>query len=124
MKKGCTKVPFSRCAWCVTPHNPMAKEFPKTCDTRFGLPTRELPPGLSEEALKDVDEGDSEEIDKDLETVAGKIWDWLEDVENQCDEGPSFDEDANAEEVADWLEKWTGVRAHIASTQNFVAAVS
>ena len=53
-------------------------------------------------------------IDKDLETVAGKIWDWLEDVENQCDEGPSFDEDANAEEVADWWEKWTGVRSHIA----------
>ena len=55
--------------------NPLAKEFPKTCDTRFGLPTRQLPPGLSEEALKDVDEGDSEEIDKDLETVAGEIWD-------------------------------------------------
>ena len=94
--------------------NSMAKEFPKTCDTRFGLPTRQLPPGLSEEALKDVDEGDSEEIDKDLETVAGKIWDWLEDVENQCDEGPSFDEDANAQKVADWWEKLTAVLSHIA----------
>ena len=38
----------------------------------------------------------------------------LEDVENQCHEGPSFDGDANAEEFADWWEKWTGVRSHIA----------
>ena len=96
--------------------NPQAQEFPRTCTTRFGLPTNQVPQTLTEEALMDDDEEDDcfQGGDKEAETIDGKIWDWLENVEKECIEGPSFDENADAEVVADWWEKWVGVRSHIA----------
>ena len=118
----CNMAIATRCEEAATVHsmsksiNPQAEKFLQTCTTRVHLPTNQVPQTLTAEALKHDDEEDDcfQGGDKDVETIDGKILDWLENFGKECHEGPPFDEDAHAELVADWWEKWTGVRSHVA----------